>query len=49
VWNLGKGKIFYFRPGHETYPVFKQDEVIQILANACSWLGAKPATKETSK
>ena len=41
VWNLGKGQIFYFRPGHETYPVFKQPEMIQILANACRWLGKK--------
>ncbi|OUW19701.1 MAG: trehalose utilization protein [Opitutales bacterium TMED158] len=39
VWNLGKGKVFYFRPGHETFPVFKQPEIIQILANACHWLG----------
>jgi len=39
VWDIGKGKVFYFRPGHETYPVFKQPEVIQVLANACQWLG----------
>jgi len=39
VWNVGKGKVFYFRPGHEQYPVFKQPEIIQILANACRWLG----------
>ncbi|MDA1069599.1 MAG: ThuA domain-containing protein [Verrucomicrobia bacterium] len=39
VWNIGQGKVFYFRPGHETYPVFKQPEIIQILANACHWLG----------
>lgn len=39
VWNIGKGKVFYFRPGHETYPVFKQPEVIQVLSNACQWLG----------
>ena len=40
VWNIGEGKVFYFRPGHETYPVFKQTEVIQVLANACHWLGS---------
>jgi trehalose utilization protein len=39
VWNIGEGKVFYFRPGHETFPVFKQDEIIQILANVCEWLG----------
>ena len=41
VWNIGKGKVFYFRPGHEQYPVFKQPEMITILANASRWLGAK--------
>ncbi len=39
LWNIGKGNVFYFRPGHETFPVFKQPEVIQVLANACQWLG----------
>ncbi len=39
VWKIGDGKVFYFRPGHETFPVFKQAEIIQILANACEWLG----------
>ena len=41
VWQIGKGKVFYFRPGHETYPVFKQAEVITVLGNACRWLGTK--------
>ncbi len=40
VWNIGQGKVFYFRPGHETFPVYKQPEVIQVLANACHWLGS---------
>ncbi|MBC8352890.1 MAG: ThuA domain-containing protein [Planctomycetes bacterium] len=38
VWNIGKGKVFYFRPGHETYPVYKQPELIKVIANACRWL-----------
>ena len=38
LWNLGKGKIFYFRPGHETFPVFKEQTVLQILSNAVKWL-----------
>ena len=39
IWNIGNGKVFYFRPGHETFPVFKQPEMIQVIANACRWLG----------
>jgi len=41
VWRIGAGRLFYFRPGHETYPVYKHPEMIQILANACRWLRAE--------
>lgn len=43
VWNFGKGRVFYFRPGHETFPVFKQSEPLLVLENACRWLAPKPA------
>jgi trehalose utilization protein len=33
----GRGKIFYFRPGHETYPIFYQPEVLRVLTNAVHW------------
>lgn len=36
-WHRGKGKIFYFRPGHESHPTYYQDEVIQVIANAVRW------------
>jgi len=39
VWNIGRGKVFYFRPGHEVYPVFKNPEVLHIIGNAVAWLG----------
>jgi trehalose utilization protein len=47
VWNVGKGKVFYFRPGHETYPVYRQAEPLRVIENACRWLGrtAKPDDK----
>lgn len=38
VWNIGKGAVFYFRPGHETYPVYRQKEPLQVLENAVRWL-----------
>jgi trehalose utilization protein len=41
VWNLGAGKVFYFRPGHETYPIYKQELPLKILENAVRWMGAK--------
>lgn len=39
IWKIGSGKIFYFRPGHETYPVYQQERPLQILSNAVKWLG----------
>ena len=41
VWNLGKGKVFYFRPGHETYPVFKEKFPLLVIENAVRWLAAE--------
>lgn len=36
-YQRGKGKIFYFRPGHETYPIFQQSEIQQVIINAVRW------------
>ena len=38
VWKLGRGKVFYFRPGHETFAIFKEPIPLKILANAARWL-----------
>lgn len=46
-YQRGNGKIFYFRPGHETYPIYRQPEVRRVLVNACRWAaptGAPPPT-----
>lgn len=37
-YKRGNGKIFYFRPGHETYPTYHQPEVQLVLRNAVRWL-----------
>lgn len=36
-WQRGHGRIFYFRPGHETYPTYHNQTVIRVIANACRW------------
>ncbi len=36
-FHRGRGKIFYFRPGHETYPIYYQPEVLRVIANAARW------------
>lgn len=42
-WRRGAGKIFYFSSGHETFPVYYQEEVQRILLNAVRW--AAPDTE----
>ena len=37
TWKRGNGKIFYFRPGHETYPIYFHPVVRQVLCNAVRW------------
>lgn len=37
TWRRGAGKVFYFRPGHETYPAYYQKEVRRVLVNAVRW------------
>ena len=41
-FQRGQGKIFYFRPGHETYPIFHMPVVHKVIANAVNW--AKPVS-----
>ncbi|GIN10475.1 trehalose utilization protein ThuA [Shouchella clausii] len=37
TYTRGNGKIFYFRPGHETYPTFKNQYVQRVIQNAVRW------------
>ena len=36
-FRRGKGKIFYFSPGDQEYPVYHQAEIQRVLANAAQW------------
>ncbi len=46
TFKRGKGKIFYFRPGHESYPIFYREDIRQVLKNAIRW--AKPLNNSPS-
>ena len=37
TYRRGAGNIFYFRPGHETYPTYHDKTVGQVLRNAVNW------------
>lgn len=36
-YQRGAGKVFYFQPGHETYPTFYHKDIQQIIRNAVYW------------
>lgn len=38
VWKVGRGRVFYFRPGHETFPIYKQAEPLRVVENAVRWM-----------
>ena len=40
-FNRGSGRIFCFRPGHETYPIYHDKNVLRVITNAVRW--ARPA------
>jgi len=36
-YTRGNGKVFYFRPGHETYPTYYDENVRKVISNAVKW------------
>ena len=36
-FHRGQGRIFYFSAGHETYPIYHQPQVLDVIANAIGW------------
>lgn len=36
-WRREYGKVFYFQPGHETYPTYHNPHIQQIIKNAIDW------------
>ena len=36
-WHRMSGKVFYFRPGHETHPTYYDENVLKVITNAVRW------------
>jgi len=43
----GAGKVFYFRPGHETHPIYKVPEVQRVIVNAVHWAAPSGGPRPT--
>lgn len=37
TWQRGHGRIFYFRPGHETFPIYYDPNVLRVIVNGIHW------------
>lgn len=47
TYKRGNGKIFYFQPGHETYPSYYHPKVQKVIKNAVKWATPKDHTYPT--
>ena len=36
-WHRERGRVFYFRPGHETFPIYHNADVQRVIYNAVRW------------
>jgi trehalose utilization protein len=49
-FERGKGRVFYFSPGHETYPIYHRADIGLVLANAVQWAyQPEPSPVETQR
>jgi trehalose utilization protein len=46
TYHRGQGKIFYFRPGHETHPTYYNENVLKVIANGIRWAGQGRGAKQ---
>jgi len=37
VWSTGEGRVVYFRPGHESFPIYFQAEPLRVILNSVYW------------
>jgi trehalose utilization protein len=44
-YERGRGRIFYFRPGHETHPTYFHPGVRRVIANAVRWAAQPRGTR----
>ena len=46
-WRRGRGKVFYFSPGDQEYPIYSHPDIRRVLANAVQWARPEPETDFT--
>ena len=41
TWRRGHGKIFFFSPGDQEYPVYHHEDVRRVIANGVEWAASE--------
>jgi len=49
TFTRGMGKIFYFQPGHEEYPIYHMPQIQKIITNAVRWAAPSVRLNEPPK
>lgn len=47
TYHRGNGKVFYFRPGHETYPTYHNKDVLRVISNGVHWAAPRNGVRPT--
>ena len=47
TWTRGAGRIFYFSPGDQDYPVYHHPDIKRVLANGVEWAAPRVRGVET--
>lgn len=45
VFHRGRGKIFYFRPGHETFPTYHRADIQMVIASGVRYVAPSHTAK----
>jgi trehalose utilization protein len=46
TFSRGKGRIFYFSPGDQEYPVYHQPQIQKVIANGVAWVAQPERFRE---
>ncbi len=49
TFQRGRGRIFFFSPGHETYPIYHDKTVHKVISNGIRWAQTATPMAASSK
>lgn len=49
TWRRGSGRVFYFSPGHESYPIYHHPQIQRVIANGVRWAAPQGRPSDTPR